>query len=77
MDEINYPWHLAPDWAQWALVTPEGEARWFHAKPSLDDDGTEFPYICDWEDLPYTPIRNWTPPENIDWKQSLEKRPEQ
>ena len=62
--DIHYPWHLAPDWAQWAFINADGEGRWIFTNKSLGI-------------LEDFPIRNWTPPENIDWKQSLEKRPEQ
>lgn len=73
-NKITYPWKDAPKWAQYAFISPDGEARWFLTKPSLDGCDWKFPYSCDWEDLPSAPIRDWTPPENIDWTKSLEKR---
>lgn len=57
--EIVYPWHLAPDWAQYAYIRLNGEAVWLGKGPS---------FII-------TKIKDWTPPENIDWTKSLQKRP--
>ena len=57
--QINYPWHLAPTWAQYAYIRLNGEAVWMGKGPS---------FII-------TKIKDWTPLENIDWRKSLQIRP--
>lgn len=62
--DIHYPWHLAPDWAQYAYINVEGEARWISGKPYLI----------------YIKIKDWTPPPSIDLKipfSTLQKRPDE
>lgn len=76
MNEINYPWHLAPDWAKWAATDSNGCAFWFAKKPfsrmkSWQCDYTTFP----WERVKYVQITGFCISEYINWRDSLQKRP--
>ena len=46
MEESIYPWHLAPDWANWAGRNEYGDIIWLEHAP-LDDD------FVNVEDRPY------------------------
>lgn len=30
-----YPWHEAPEWAQWAACDLDGSCHWFETEPAL------------------------------------------
>ena len=65
-EQINYPWEDAPDWARWAAIDESGDAFWLATKPILG--------IETWHIGMYVLIASWAIP-NIDWKLSLQKRP--
>jgi hypothetical protein len=33
--ETKYPWHEAPEWAEWAATDSDGEKTWFEEEPFL------------------------------------------
>ena len=70
MNQINYPWHLAPDWAEYAAIDQNGFAFWFEEKPFILIEK-----ILVWESGKCARIVDWAIPENIYWTKSLQKRP--
>jgi hypothetical protein len=74
MNQINYPWHLAPDWAEYAAIDQSGSAFWFEGKPFILIDIFEPEERLVWESGNYARIVDWAIP-NFHWKLSLQKRP--
>lgn len=68
--QSRYPWHEAPEWAEWAATDSDGCWSWYEAKPKVGLYG-------DWINKPYT---KWDSVEykerqEQDWRTTLERRP--
>lgn len=37
--QTRYPWHLAPEWANYAATSGDGRRWWFEKRPDLYSDG--------------------------------------
>lgn len=71
-EQINYPWHLAPDWAEYAAVDENGDAYWYENKPIRRYSATVWGGVLDGA---FCNIPNYKS-EISDWTKSLEKRPD-
>ncbi len=38
----RYPWHTAPDWANWAAKDMNNRCHWYECKPDRWDDGSDY-----------------------------------
>jgi hypothetical protein len=64
-------WKDAPEWAKWLAMDDNGEWYWFIEKPTLLDEGDECGY---WN----APFGSYLHVEvGVDWKTTLEERPQQ
>lgn len=75
-EQINYPWEDAPDWADYAAIDQNGRAFWYEGRVFILIDIFEPEERLVWESGKYARIVDWTPPEDVDWKESLQKRPD-
>lgn len=71
-EQINYPWDWAPDWAEYAAIDQNGYAFLFGYKPFLAIE--KWQPNARWVGR-FVRVTDWTPPEDFDWKKSLQKRP--
>lgn len=66
--EFQVDWSVAPEWADWWLITSKCKSIWVDSEPRISDDCS---YWC-------IPRGNTTAPSfnyQGDWKDSLRKRP--
>jgi hypothetical protein len=67
-NEPRYPWHLAPDWVEYAVEDHVGDKYWLEKPPFLKDGYW-------WLNTADPGRKEKIKCSTDDWQESLEKRP--
>jgi hypothetical protein len=71
--KTNYPWHHAPEWAQFAATDADGLRYWHQERPSIDVNNDEWvpPYPANFKLITV----DRSPLGCPHWRDTLEERP--
>lgn len=72
-------WTLAPEWAKWYSMDKDGNDHWWRNKPILNDKYAWWLYDWDCGNTTYPhyiDVRRRPEEYGIDWRQTLQRRPE-
>lgn len=69
-NEFTYPWHEAPEWAEWAATDKGGNIWWYQARPEIATES-------EWRlrNSLFSSLFSHNIGKCANWKNSLQKRP--